>query len=292
MKKHKNPEKYLFVTPAILLLLGILFIPIFITIALSFYSYPLLRPDLGINFVGLENFRELLKDGQFINSITKSFIFAFFAVSLELLLGTFIALLLKQKVWGKTFFKVALLIPMMLVPIVVGIAWRIFLLPHFTPLAQILEFFHINFNTAKLLTTASGSMASIVVADIWQWTPFVTLLVFASLQSISDDIYEAAQVDGATSWKQLWYLTLPLLKPSLIVIGIMRGMDAIRTFDLVYVLTRGGPGFATEIVSIFNYRIAFDRYAMGYASAISTAVLMILTVVILAILHYTRKEEY
>lgn len=291
MKKQREPEKYLFVLPTVLLLLGILFIPIAATIILSFYSYPLLRPDLGITFVGLENFIKLTKDGQFINSLFKSFTFTFSAVTIELILGTLIALTLKKKVWGKNFFKVSLLIPMMMVPIVVGISWRILLLPQFTPLAQIFEFFHINFNTALFLTDAKWSMISIIIADVWQWTPFVTLLVFASLQSIPDEVYEAARVDGASSWNQFRYLTLPLLKPSLIVIAILRGMDAIRTFDLVYILTKGGPGFATELVSIFNYRLAFTRYEIGYASAVSVAVLMILAVVIFAILRSTKGEE-
>ena len=289
MKKHKNPEKYTFILPTTLLLV-ILFIPIIITIVLSFFSYPLLRPDLGIKFIGLQNFERLIIDKQFINSIIKSFTFALGAVPLELFLGTLIALLLKEKAYGRNFFRVALLIPMMMTPIVVGVSWRIFLLPHFTPLAQIFEFFHIPFNAAKFLTTSKWAMVSIIVADVWQWTPFVFLMVFASLQSIPNDIYEAAKVDGATSWKQIWYLTLPLIKPSLIAIGIIRGMDAIRTFDLIYILTRGGPGFSTELVSIFNYKIAFSRYSMGYASTISTGVLILLTIAILAILKYARKE--
>lgn len=289
MKKYKNPEKYTFVFPTIFLLM-ILFIPIIVTIVLSFFSYPLLRPDLGIKFIGFQNFERLIIDKHFINAIIKSFTFALGAVSLELFLGTLMALLLKEKVYGKNFFRVALLIPMMMVPIVIGISWRIFLLPQFTPLTQIFEFFHIYFNTAKFLTTSKWAMVSIIVADLWQWTPFVFLMVFSSLQSIPNDIYEAAEVDGATNWKKIWYLTLPLIKPPLIVIGIIRGMDAIRTFDLIYVLTRGGPGFSTELVSIFNYKIAFSRYSMGYASAISTGVLILLTIVILIILKYARKE--
>lgn len=291
MKNHNNREKFLLVLPTITLLVLVLLVPILITIGLSFFSYPLLRPDLGITFVGFENFKKLLLDKQFIGSMERSFIFALGSVSIELILGILIALTLRKKVFAKSFFKVSFLIPMMMVPIVAGVSWRIFLLPQFTPLAQILEMFHINFNTAKFLTDSKWAMMSVITADVWQWTPFVMLMVFASLQSIPEDIYEAARVDGASNLEQFFFLTLPLLKPSLIVIGIMRGMDAIRSFDLVYILTNGGPGFATELVSIFNYKIAFSRYSMGYASAISTGVLIILTIVIFTILKYSEKED-
>lgn len=290
MNKTTARDKYLFVMPSLLVIALVLLIPIVATVALSFFSYPLLRPDLGIQFVGLDNYKQLLADPQFSSSLGKSFIFAFGSVSIELILGTVMALLLKGKVWGKAFFKVTFMLPMMMVPVVVGVAWRLFLLPDFTPLAQIFDVFHIPFDTSRFLTDPTWAMVSVIVADIWQWTPFVMILILASLHGISDEIYEAARVDGATEWRQFWTMTVPLIKPSLITVGILRGMDAIRTFDLVYILTNGGPGFATELVSIFNYKIAFSRYSMGYASAVSTGVLVILAIVVFAILKYTGRK--
>lgn len=290
MNKPTTRDAYWFVAPSLLVLLLVLFIPIVATVGLSFFAYPLLRPDLGIQFIGLDNYKQLFADTQFIQSMMRSFVFAGGSVAAELVLGTVMALLLKGKVWGKSFFKVTFMLPMMMVPVVVGVAWRLFLLPDFTPLAQIFEWLHIPFDTSRLLTEPSWAMVSVIVADIWQWTPFVMILLLASLHGIPDEIYEAARVDGASEWRQFWTMTLPLIKPSLITVGILRGMDAIRTFDLVYIMTNGGPAFATELVSIFNYKIAFSRYAMGYASAVSTGVLIILAVVVFAILRYTGRK--
>ncbi|MBW4082525.1 carbohydrate ABC transporter permease [Paenibacillus sp. S150] len=285
----KTREKWGFVLPGVLIIVVVLLIPIAAALGLSFFSYPLQRPDLGIRFTGLDNFTKLLSDHNFLNSLGKSALFTAGAVAAELVLGMVLALLLNGQVWGKTFFKVSFMIPMMMVPVVVGVAWRLFLLPDFTPLGPILEFFHIPFDTSRLLTEPGWAMFSVILADVWQWTPFVMLLILAGLQGISHEIYEAAQMDGASKWREFWRMTLPLVLPGVLSVGILRAMDAMRTFDLVYILTSGGPGTATEMVSIYNYKIAFSRYDMGYASTVSTGVMLVLGIVIFGLLTLVNR---
>ncbi|AIQ65770.1 ABC transporter permease [Paenibacillus stellifer] len=282
-------EKWWFALPGVLIIVVVLLIPIVAALGLSFFSYPLQRPDLGIRFTGLDNFSRLLSDKNFFTSLWRSVLFTLGAVAAELVLGMILALLLKGEVWGKTLFKVAFMIPMMMVPVVVGVAWRLFLLPDFTPLQTIFGFLHIPFNPSKLLTEPGWAMFSVILADVWQWTPFVMLLILANLQGISPEIYEAAQMDGASKWREFWRITLPLVFPSLLSVGILRAMDAMRTFDLVYILTSGGPGTATELLSIYNYKIAFGRYDMGYASAVSVGVMLVLGVCIFGLLAYVNR---
>lgn len=282
-------ERLWFVLPGILIIVLVLLIPILAALGLSFFSYPLQRPDLGIQFIGLDNFKRLLADTTFMNSLWRSVQFTVGAVAAEMIVGTMLALLLKGHVWGKSFFKVAFMVPMMMVPVVVGVAWRLFLLPEFTPLGPIFKFLHIPFDTSKLLTDPGWAMFSVILADVWQWSPFVMIMVLANLQGIPDDVYEAAQMDGASRWKTFWSMTLPLVAPALLSVAVLRAMDAVRTFDLVYILTSGGPGTATELVSVYNYKIAFSRYDMGYASAVSTAVMILLAVVIFGALYMLSR---
>lgn len=281
--------KVRYVLPGIVIIVAVLLVPIAAAVGLSFFSYPLLRPDLGIRFAGLDNFARLLEDANFYRSMGRSVVFTLGAVAGEMVVGTLLALLLRGEVWGRTFFRVAFMVPMMMVPVVVGVAWRIFLLPDFTPLEGIFNALHIPFDTTKLLTDANWAMVSVIVADLWQWSPFVMILVLANLQGIPGEIYEASKMDGAGWWRELRSITLPLLGPGLAAVAILRGMDAMRTFDLVYILTSGGPGSATELVSLYNYKIAFSRYDMGYASAISAAVMILLSVVIFGLLSWTNK---
>lgn len=282
-------ERLWFVLPGILIIVLVLLIPILAALGLSFFSYPLQRPDLGIQFIGLDNFKRLLADTTFMNSLWRSVQFTVGAVAAEMIVGTMLALLLKGHVWGKSFFKVAFMVPMMMVPVVVGVAWRLFLLPEFTPLGPIFKFLHIPFDTSKLLTDPGWAMFSVILADVWQWSPFVMIMVLANLQGIPDDVYEAAQMDGASRWKTFWSMTLPLVAPALLSVAVLRAMDAVRTFDLVYILTSGGPGTATELVSVYNYKIAFSRYDMGYASAVSTSVMILLAVVIFGALYMLSR---
>lgn len=278
-----------FVLPGVLIIVVVLLIPIAAALGLSFFSYPLQRPDLGIRFTGLDNFSKLLSDRNFLNSLGKSMLFTLGAVGAEIVLGMMLALLLNGQVWGKTLFKVSFMIPMMMVPVVVGVAWRLFLLPDFTPLGPIFTFLHIPFDSSKLLTEPGWAMFSVILADVWQWTPFVMLLILANLQGISHEIYEAAQMDGASKWREFWQMTLPLVLPGVLSVGILRAMDAMRTFDLVYILTSGGPGTATELVSIYNYKLAFNRYDMGYASAVSAGVMLVLGIVIFGLLSLLNR---
>lgn len=282
-------ERLWFVLPGVLIIVLVLLIPILAALGLSFFSYPLQRPDLGIHFIGLDNFKRLLADTTFMNSLWRSVQFTVGAVAAEMIVGTMLALLLKSHVWGKSFFKVAFMVPMMMVPVVVGVAWRLFLLPDFTPLGPIFQFLHIPFDTSKLLTDPGWAMFSVILADVWQWSPFVMIMMLANLQGIPDDVYEAAQMDGASRWKTFWTMTLPLVAPALLSVAVLRAMDAVRTFDLVYILTSGGPGTATELVSVYNYKIAFSRYDMGYASAVSTAVMIVLAVVIFGALYMLSR---
>jgi len=211
-----------------------------------------------------------------------TFVYATAALILEFSIGLGLALLLNSQIRGRGFFRATLLVPMMLPAVVVGVVWRLMLNPNFGAINGTLKNFGLN--TESLTWTASPRLAmlSVIAVDVWQWTPFVFLVLLAGLQAIPQEPYEAALIDGSSRWQTFRYVTLPLLKPAILIALLLRTMDLLRVFDQIFILTEGGPGFATETISLYIYRAAFRFFDFGYAAAMSF-VLLILTNVISAL---------
>ncbi|MCY1296441.1 L-arabinose transport system permease protein AraP [compost metagenome] len=189
------------------------------------------------------------------------------------MLGLGLALLLDRFIRRLTFLKTVLMIPMMLPPIAVAITWKIIYEPQFGVLNEIM--FRLGLPLQAWAGDVNLAMFSIIVADVWQWTPFIFLLMLAGLASLPVEPYEAAALDGASSWRQFWDLTLPFLKPVIAIALLLRVMDALRLFDLVFILTGGGPADRTKVLSLYIYQVAYRFADPGYAAAISLFVLFV-----------------
>ena len=267
----------LLLTPALAVLLSLSIYPLIYSITISLQR----ETAEGLKWT-LANFARLGSDSFFLTAMAHTFVYAAAALVLEFSIGLGLALLLNTQMRGRGFFRATLLVPMMLPTVVVGVVWRLMLNANFGAINGTLKEFGLN--TESLTWTASPRLAflSVIVVDVWQWTPFVFLVLLAGLQAIPQEPYEAALIDGSSRWQTFRFVTLPLLKPAILIALLLRTMDLLRVFDQIFILTEGGPGFATETISLYIYRTAFRFFDFGYAAAMSF-VLLALTNVISAI---------
>lgn len=253
--------------PALLVMIGVLIFPLIYSLNSSLFRWSIARPFLGNVFLGLGNYVDALSDPGFLRALANTVLFTLLAVTIEIVLGLGIAHLFIGSFAGKGFFETILFLPVVVTPVAVGVIWRILLQTDVG-----LVYYLLSLVTGKAVTILSNpvaAFAAIVLIDVWQTTPFSFVMLLAALESLPRDPYEAAYLDGANWHQRLRYLTLPLLKPVLMVVIAIRIMDALRIFDTIYILTGGGPGNATESVSTFAYRVAFQYFNTGYASALS-----------------------
>ena len=268
---------YVFTIPTILFVLGMVLFPIIYTFVLSFHSWRM-SANIPWKFVGLDNYVELFSDSRFPNAVLRTFIFALIALAFEIVLGMVIAIYLDRVFFGKNFVKTAFLLPMVATPVAIGMVWKLIYEPNIGILNTIIR----NMNGPKIdwLGDSGKALYSLVVVDVWQWTPFVMLIISAGLTSIPLELFEAAMVDGASGIKIVFKVTLPLLRPTIYTAVLLRLIDVLKTFDIIYSMTQGGPGFATETMNILSFRQAFEFLQFGEASA---------TLIILAIAALTIK---
>src|SRR5215216_6645059 len=264
----------LFIAPALAVLLSLSIYPLIYSITISLQR----ETSSGVVWT-LGNFTRLVSDNFFLTAMAHTFVYAVGALSCEFLLGLGLALLLNAKMQGRGLFRASLLVPMMLPSVVVGVVWRLMLNPDFGAINGTLKQFGIN--TESLTWTASPKLAmlSVIAVDVWQWTPFVFLVLLAGLQAIPQEPYEAARIDGSSAWQTFRHITLPLLKPAILIALLLRTMDLLRVFDQIFILTEGGPGFATETISLYIYRTAFRFFDFGYAAAMSFVLLALTNVI-------------
>lgn len=273
---------YVFTIPTILFVLGMVLFPIIYTFVLSFHSWRM-SANIPWKFVGLDNYVELFSDSRFPNAVLRTFIFALIALAFEIVLGMVIAIYLDKVFFGKNFVKTAFLLPMVATPVAIGMVWKLIYEPNIGILNTIIR----NMNGPKIdwLGDSGKALYSLVVVDVWQWTPFVMLIISAGLTSIPLELFEAAMVDGASGIKIVFKVTLPLLRPTIYTAVLLRLIDVLKTFDIIYSMTQGGPGFATETMNILSFRQAFEFLQFGEASA----TLIIFFVIVMAIAALTIK---
>jgi multiple sugar transport system permease protein len=223
----------------------------------------------------LTHYTRLFHDRLFLTAGAQTLFYAAVALTLEFLLGLVLALLVDSLARGRALIRVGLLAPMLLPPVVAAVIWRLIYNPEFGVLNGMLR--QLGFNTASLTWTSgrTSAMLSVILVDVWEWTPFLFLLLTAGLQAIPAEPLEAARVDGASYWQTLRDVVLPLLKPTILLALLLRSMDLLRIFDQIFLLTQGGPGSATETVSLYIYRTAFRFSNFGYAAAMSFVGLVI-----------------
>jgi multiple sugar transport system permease protein len=271
--------------PTLLILLALLLYPTGYVLVVSFRDYELTNPAAGNPFVGFENYTTLLADPTFFAALWKSVLFTVGSVALSFVIGLAIALLLSRRdLRGTGFTRTAILIPMILTPMVIGAVFRFMLERDNGIINQILGL--VGIERYPFLADPTWAMISIILVDVWQWTPFAVLVLLAGLESLPEEPFEAARVDGATPWTEFWYITLPLLAAPIAVVLLIRTMDAFREFDKIFIMTAGGPGVATETLPLFLYRAGFQDFDMGFSAATGVIMLIIVTLVSL---FYVRQ---
>ncbi|HEY0406743.1 MAG TPA: sugar ABC transporter permease [Pyrinomonadaceae bacterium] len=238
-----------------------------------------------------QNFTRLASDRFFFAALGHTLVYAVVALTFEFLLGLGLAVLLNSGLRGRLFFRAGLLVPMMLPPVVVGVVWRLMLNPNFGAINGTLK--GAGLNSLALAWTASPKLAllSVIMVDVWQWTPFMFLVLLAGLQAIPQEPYEAALVDGSSAWQTFQFVTLPLLKPAILIALLLRTMDLLRVFDQIFILTEGGPGFSTETISLYIYRAAFRFSDFGYAAAMSFVLLILTNIISLLYIRLLQQQE-
>ena len=263
--------KILMLAPTVLVLLGLTIFPTIYMFTLAFQEF---NPDIDApnEFAGVANFVRMWDDGNFHNALFNTLVFTFFSVTIEFLLGLGLALLLDGYLRRLQTIKTLLTIPMMLPPIAVAITWKIMYQPQFGVLNDLL--IRLGFDPLIWASGVETAMISLILADVWEWTPFVFLMMLAGLASLPEEPYEAAEIDGASAWRKFMDITLPYLKPIITITLLLRIMDSLRLFDLAFILTRGGPAGATETLSLYIFKVAFRFVDIGYAAAISLFVLV------------------
>jgi ABC-type sugar transport system permease subunit len=246
------------VAPAVATILLIALFPLTWTVWESLHLHDLRMPWMGQPFVGLENYGEVLRERRFWGAMAHTAWFAAASVSLELVLGCVLALAMNRTFRGRALVRASILIPWAIPTVVAALVWRF--------MFEGLE---------GWLTDDLGAWLPVILADTWKETPFVALLLLAGLQGIDPALYEAARIDGASPWRQFRYVTLPLLAPAILVALIFRTMNAFRVFDLIYVLTGGGPGTATEPIALYTFNSLMHNLRFGYGSALSVLVFLV-----------------
>ena len=266
-------RRWVMLAPAVIVLAVLVAFPTFYMFTVAFQEFNPAQTG-GNEWIGLANFARLLTDEKFHNALVNTLVFTVAAVSIEFVLGLGFALLVDKYLQRLTFIKTILLIPMMLPPIAVALNWRLLYQPRFGVINDILSRV---FGIDPVLWTSKieTAMISLIIVDIWEWTPFVFLMALAGLAGLPREPYEAAELDGANAWHKFRDLTWPFLRPVIAIIVLLRVMDAFRIFDQVFILTRGGPAGATETLSLYLYKIAFQFFDLGYASAMSLFMLVL-----------------
>ncbi|MBL8582910.1 MAG: sugar ABC transporter permease [Rhizobiaceae bacterium] len=259
---------WLFIAPTIVLLLAINIFPLIWAIRLSFTNYRANRPNAEVVNVGLDNYRRILTDSDIWFAMQTTAHFVFWTIVLQTLIGFTLAWLIDRKFRGHAFWTTIILVPMMLSPAVVGNFWRFLYEPQIGLFAYVVSFFSgIPPTDIQMLSSVRLAPWAIVIVDTWMWTPYVMLICLAGLRSIPDYIYEAAEVDRASNWRQFWSITLPMALPFIMLAVLFRGIENFKMFDMVNLLTGGGPGSTTEVASITLKREAFEKWRTGFSSA-------------------------
>ena len=275
---------WIFVGPSILLLLAINIFPLIWTIRLSFTNFRVIRMNAPIKFIGLRNYERILSDPDIWQTMQATAHFLLWTIFFQVLIGFTLAYLINKKFKGNDLWTTIIVLPMMLSPAVVGNFWTFLYQPQIGLFNYVVGFFSgADPSSFSMIGSIHLAPWAIVIVDTWMWTPFVMLICLAGLRSIPDSIYEAAEIDRASKWRQFWTLTVPMVLPFLMLAVLFRGIENFKMFDLVVQLTGGGPGSITTLTSIDLKREAFEKWRTGYASAY--AVILFVTVFGLASIY-------
>lgn len=287
---HQGESRFalLLTTPGLLVLLFTTTFPLAYLIWSSFQTINLAMPFLD-GFAGIQNYVDMWHDARFWHALQLTGIYTASSVSLQVIIGLGLALMVMQIPTGQWIFRIVAILPIVLAPVVVGLFWRTLMLaPNFGMVDFIVQW--LGFEQVNWLGSPIPALISVIVIHTWQWTPFAFLVFLASLASLPGDVYEAARIDRANAFQRFWYMTLPLLRPAIVIVIIMRAMISLAAFAAIFAATGGGPGTASEILNLYAFKTSFIELNFGYGSALAVS-LLIITMTVSGILFYLRTSR-
>lgn len=278
----------IFPLPAIIFVALLMIFPVLYTLFLSFTNWNL-TTGMPLSFNGISSYRRVLAEPRFLDAVGRTFAFTFFAVVIEGFLGVAIALILNRAFAGKSIAKLLLLLPLVATPVAVGIVFNLFYDPTIGLANFVLK--SLGLPQGLWVSSAESVIPSLILVDVWQWTPMITLIVLAGLAGLSEEPVEAARVDGASEWQILRYVTIPMVMPVILTAVILRLIDALKTFDIIFAMTGGGPGYASETLNIMGFKYSFEYFRMGQSSVILVALFLIVFLCSLGIMKLRASSE-
>ena len=278
---------YMFMAPAAIIMAVALLYPLGYMVWGSFRAWDPSQTIGEAEFVGFKNYITLWNDPNFHESLGVTLKFAFFVVTFEMVIGVGLVLFLDRDIRGMSLLRTMFILPMMIAPVVVGLMWRYMYHPTVGTFNRFLD----SIGLPKIDWLGQNALSSIIIADIWQWTPFIFILSLAALQSLPRSALEAARIDGATGWQQIIHIKLPLMMPVLIVTALLRLIDAFKVLEVILVMTEGGPGLSTEILALRISRTATEFRELGVAAAMSNYLLILLLLLTVAMFAFNRLQE-
>jgi multiple sugar transport system permease protein len=276
------------VAPALIVVVAVTIFPTIYSLYLSFFQWEPIVPDKP--FIGLGNYQELFRTPRFWNASLVTALLTVVGVGLEMALGFAFADFVMGDRRGQRWVVALMLLPVMVMPVVVGYTWRLLWDAAYGPINQVLGWIILRPVNYTWLGQTSTALFAIIVTEVWQWTPFMFLIFYAGMATLDQDVFEAAEMDGASPWQQFWRVTVPLMTPIIIVATLIRAVDAIKMFDVVYTLTGGSPGTSTETVSFYIYQVGYQFFRLGYGAAASIVLLIVLSVLMTFLLRSLRSR--
>jgi multiple sugar transport system permease protein len=274
--------------PSVVYLFAMSIYPTIYSLWLAFHNYTLYRPDAS-SFAAFGNFTFLFGDDVFRQSFWVTLAFAVCSVALEFVLGLAVAVLLDRKMAGIGLLRTMLIVPVLISPVGMGLTFRYILAPSYGLLNYFLGL--VGLPGGDWIVSTTWALPIVVLVDVWQWTPFVTLILLSGMQSVSQEVTEAAELDGLSEWQKLRRIVLPIIKPIILVVLLIRLIDAVRSFDLLFVLTHGGPGSTTEVLSIFSYETGFTAGDIGTAAAIAWITVVFVNILVVFFIRALSRTE-
>jgi multiple sugar transport system permease protein len=287
MRGWEPPSYWPFIAPALIVVLAVIIFPWIYTIWMSLHEWKVGSPP---TFVGLANYIRLPSDSRFIESIEHTLVYAALSVVLPLIFGTFAAVVFHVRFPMRGLLRGLFIMPMMATPVAIALVWTMMFHPQLGILNYLLSL--VGIPPQLWVFHPATVIPSLVLVETWQWSPLVMLIVLGGLAAIPAEPYESAQLDGATRWQTFRYISLPLVMPFLFIAGMIRAIDALKSFDIIFAITQGGPGTASETINLYLYSTAFVYYDVGYASAIVVIFFALIVVLTGALLQLRRTTHW
>lgn len=281
------PNYWPFVIPALVVILAVIVFPWVFTLWMSAHRWTLGQEQ---SFIGFENYIRLASDIRFWESLWHTLIYTVLSVVAPLILGTLAALVFDAQFPLRGFLRGVFVMPMMATPVAIALVWTMMFHPQLGVLNYLLSF--IGIGPLEWIYNQSTVIPSLVLVETWQWTPLVMLIVLGGLAAVPREPYESAEIDGANAWQKFRYLTMPMIAPFLMIAVIIRSIDAVKSFDIIYAMTQGGPGTASETINIYLYNTAFAYYDIGYGSAMAVVFFIIIVALSFVLLMVRQRSQW